>query len=453
MKCMGNILFLAASLTSFGQQGPINILRYLDDFSYLQDSDTLRRNWYEKLKFISLGQKSNVSFGGEIREMYQYFKNQNFGDVPPFFDTDTEGFLWHRVMAHADLRLGARWRLFTQLNSTFTLFKDNPLTDQIDENRLSLHQAFIRYTMTGNSEFLQVGRQEFGRGTQLIIGMREGPNTRLTFDALLFASERAHRRIYSFIATPVISKTGVFDDGRIEEYIWTLYVVNPISTHNLDLYYFGFYGTERAYGGVEGVERRQTIGFRFWKESRKVNYSFESNYQFGSFNDLGISAYSISFQGDYRLIDSIASGLMFNYLSGDQDSTDGRLNTYNLLYSKPQFGLAAPIGSTNIINCRPYLSLYPFPEFRVTLSNYWIWRESAEDGIYTPAAVQIRPGNGSISTNRYFGTQTAIELFYNVDTNLQFFLDYAIFHPGPYVRETGNGETLQYLSLKTSFKF
>jgi len=448
-----SMFFLMLACKSYSQSGPIKIFRYFDDFSYLLGSDSTDRKWYEKLKFIPFMKGSNVSIGGEMREMYQYFNNQNFGDVPSFFETDTEGFLWHRVMAHADFRLGKKWRLFTQLNSTFTFFKKNPLSDQIDENRLSLHQAFIRFDLNVKGDFIQVGRQEFGKGTQLIMGMREGPNTRLTFDALLFASEKKNRKIYSFIATPVISKTGVFDDERINEFIWALYMVNSVASSNIDLYYFGFHSTEREYLRVSGEENRQTIGLRLWKESKTVNFSLEAMYQFGSFNDLNISAYNISFLGDHQIAEGVSLGTMLNYISGDQDPQDMQLNTYNLLYSKPQFGLATPIGSTNIVNIKPFIEFDLFKKFKFIIGNYWIWRQSDEDGIYSPGGNQIRTGDNTISMNRFFGNQSTFEILYLLNANLQFFIDYAHFVPGGYVEETGVGETLHYFSLKTSFKF
>ncbi|MCI4651706.1 alginate export family protein [Phaeodactylibacter sp.] len=453
MKYIFTIYFIVLMFPCFGQPGPIKIFRYFDDFSYLQQSDSLERNWYEKLKFIPLHGQSNISFGGEVREMYQYFDNQNFGDIPPFFETDSEGFLWHRAMVHSNLRFNKRWRLFTQLNSTYTLFKRNPLTPEIDENRLSLHQAFVRVDLTNEGDFIQAGRQEFGKGTQLIIGMREGPNTRLTFDAFLIGSERQKRNIYAFIATPVISMQGVFDDKWIDELIWTFYVVNKLGKDNLDVYYFGFHGSERVYNEIQSTEDRQTIGLRYWRESKGLNYSLESNYQFGNFNTQNISAYNISFEGDKAISDAIGIGMQLNYISGDQDPNDKRLNTYNLLYSKPQFGLAAPIGSTNLINLKPFIILFPFKKFRATLSNYWIWRQSDVDGVYTPAAVQIRPSILNDSDAKFLGNQSTLELFYALNTNFQFFLDYALFQPGAYVKNTGKGETLNYFSFKTSFKF
>ncbi len=182
------IIYLTGmSIQGYGQKGPINIIRYLDDFSYLLESDTLERTELEKLKYIYpfKNKNINISFGGELREQYQYYKNPNFGDLKPGTVEDVNGYLWHRAMAHADLMLGEDWRVFTQFSSTFALGKEN-ITTGIDQNALSLHQFFIKWSpQKSKGIFTQIGRQEFALGSNLTISMREGPNTRLTFDAVV----------------------------------------------------------------------------------------------------------------------------------------------------------------------------------------------------------------------------------------------------------------------------
>ena len=185
--CCLVILFLLFHDDINAQPGPIKMFRYSDDFSYLLKNDTIEKTWNEHLKYIPLNHTGsiNLSIGGEVREQYQYFQNENFGDLPPNTEQDNNGHLWHRVMLHTDLRLGNQVRIFTQLNSTFAFGKQN-LVPQIDENQLSLHQAFIRLQSKKVSGlFSQIGRQEFGQGSEFVIAMREGPNTRLTFDAAL----------------------------------------------------------------------------------------------------------------------------------------------------------------------------------------------------------------------------------------------------------------------------
>ncbi|SMG47067.1 Alginate export [Marivirga sericea] len=458
------LIFVILTLNStlvLSQTGPIKIFRNIDDFAYVQNNDSTKLKYYEKLKYMSLAEdgRINISFGGEIREQYQFFNNENFGDLPPNVEPDNNGHLWHRVMAHAHLRLGDQWRVFGQFNSTFA-FGKSFLTPQIDENRLSLHQAFVRWQPNkGRGFFTQIGRQEFGIGSEYIIAMREGPNTRLTFDAALVGVEREKHKLYSFVATPVVSQVGVFDDTHISEYIWTLYWVNQLKKLQLDLYYFGFYGEENRYNYAEGIEQRQSLGIRLYNlPQNPFMYDAIAVYQFGQFEELSISAYNLMVISGYRFKKGKQTwipGLTLNLSSGDQSPNDDRLNTYNMLYSRPTFGLSAPIGASNIINIKPTLEYDPQPNIRIIMSGYFMYRHSINDGTYTPGRVQTRPLPFQLfqSSEKEIGKQMSLEIWYLKNANWSFFADASYFTPGNYVKETGQGRPITYLSAKASFKF
>ena len=154
-------------------QNKISLLRYDDDFS-LDKGKSLKKG-LDNLKYIPLGNKNYISFGGEFREQFQVFNNINFGDVPPAHHDISPHQLWHRWMLHSNIDLGNHLRLFIQLNNTLRFLNDNPLVPQIDENQLSLHQAFAEINLTHWR--LRFGRQELLYGNHRLITVREGPNT------------------------------------------------------------------------------------------------------------------------------------------------------------------------------------------------------------------------------------------------------------------------------------
>jgi len=55
------ICIIGILIQGYGQSGPINIIRYLDDFSYLLESDTLARTKLEKLIYIYTPLKIKIS--------------------------------------------------------------------------------------------------------------------------------------------------------------------------------------------------------------------------------------------------------------------------------------------------------------------------------------------------------------------------------------------------------
>ena len=123
-------------------------LRFDDDFSYLK-ADSLKTTWKEKIKNVSLGSHVQLSLGGEWREQYQSYEHLNFGEVPADFITSSPHQIMHRIMFHANVTYKKSFRIFAQLNNTARFLNPNPITSQLDENLLSIHQLFLDAHLKG----------------------------------------------------------------------------------------------------------------------------------------------------------------------------------------------------------------------------------------------------------------------------------------------------------------
>ncbi|PQJ09131.1 hypothetical protein CJD36_020260 [Flavipsychrobacter stenotrophus] len=446
------ILWLMVSASNSYSQ--INILRYNDNFTYLK-ADSVNKKGIDKIKYITLTKGTNISFGGDFREQLQYYKNSNFGDAK---SSHTNTFqLWHRLMIHSNLELGKKTRLFAQLGSTFRFFNPDPLTPEIDENRLSLHQAFIDYNYNKNWLF-RIGRQEVTYGNNRVVTFREGPNTRQTFDAAIAKYHTEKRRLDILVMSPVISEPGLFDDKSSGEVIIGVYGTEVARKNlpGLDYYILSYTGNRRKYNFTPGNEVRQIYGFRIFSKNKSFNYEFEGTYQSGKFNNLRINAYSISADLNYALVTKkLTLGVAANYASGDKNKNDKELNTYNFLFSKPQYGLAAPIGATNIANINPYVTVTPFKEVHIDAGAFFMWRQSAQDGTYSPLAKEVRPGPALLfsSTNKRIGTLLNLESTFVITKNFSFGVDDAYFIAGNYPKGTGKGKDIFYSALKATIKF
>jgi hypothetical protein len=450
------LLFTTEIVTAQAPQNPINILRYNDNFTHLKNDSS--KTGTEQLKYMSLGKNTFLSVGGEVREVYQYFENQNFGDVPPTFKAVSTGQVWHRVMAHANLEIGSKVRVFFQLNNTLRLFNPNPLTPEIDENILSVHQAFIDWNMNKNWQ-LRLGRQEMGYGNNRILTFREGPNTRLTFDAAILKYKNAKRKFDFLAMSPVISKPEAFDDESFKDFVVGVYANEVVVPKQflLDYYFLNFTSNQRRYNYVAGKENRQSYGFRAFSQNPKFNYELEGTYQTGSFNEQKINAFGLSADVNYKVStkNNVIIGVAGNYISGDKNHTDNELNTYNLIFSKPSYGLAAPIGSSNIENINPYIKLNPTKKLFLQAGVYFMQRNSNQDGTYSPGMSQLRPNREKLyaSASREIGTQYSLETNYMLNNHVSFAADLAYFDAGQYVKETGKGQNITYLSIKSTIKF
>jgi len=443
-------------VTAFHANSQTGHLQNGDDISPLK-SGNVQKKGLQKIKNIPLSRKTRLSFGGALREQLQYHDNINFGDVPANYKTSNTWQHWHRLMIHADYKVDEKTRLFTQFGSTYRFLNPNPLTPEIEQNELSLHQAFIDRIVAGKWS-LKIGRQELSYGSHRLITFREGPNTRLSFDGAMIRYTAEKRKIDLIALSPVISRKGVFDDETSSDLIWGIYASEqPGKLLSFEYYFLNFSSTRRQYRFVSGNENRKIIGFRFYGNSSLTNYELEGTYQFGKFNALRINAFSISADIHHRIHASfnLVIGFSGNYVSGDRNPNDPELNTYNLLYSKPQYGLTAPIGATNIITMNPYFKISPTNNFATSFKANFLWRQSAADGVYNPAGGQTRPRaeSNTTSVEKQIGTLLTLNTNYVVNANLSFSIDASRFFAGSYVKQTGAGRNILHLSLKASFRF
>ncbi len=451
------IIAFSCMLSTFFAHSQINMVRYNDDFSYLKN-DTAGKRFAEKLKNFPFTKGSTNSFGGEVREQYQYYSPPNFGDILPGFTKNNTSQLLQRVMVHTNLEFGSKLRVFVQLGSTFRFFNPNPATPEIDENMLSLHQAFIEYRFQ-NKWLVRLGRQEMSYGSHRLFTFREGPNNRLAFDAGVVKYNSPTRSIDLFVLSPVISKSGVLDDQSFKDRIVGFYANEKIIPKKLllDYYFISLHTNRRKYNFVGGKEIRQSYGVRIFSDNQKFNYELEATYQSGKFNKSKIHAYGISADLNYKMIqkNNLIIGIGSNYMTGDKNKNDNQLNTYNILFSKPQYGLTAPIGATNLVNINPYFKINPNKKNNIFFSSYFMWRQSIHDGTYSPTAVEVRPASTElvVSPKKSIGTLLAIESSYSLTRNLSFAVDVSYFFSGDYVKETGKGKNITYLSFKGAYKF
>ena len=442
-------------VSSTQAQNKISLIRYDDDFTLVK-KDSVKKG-FNQLKYITLGKNNSISFGGELREQFQVYNNINFGDVPPTFQDDSANQLWHRLMVHSNIELGNHFRFFVQLNSTLRFLNENPIVPEIDENQLSLHQAFaeLKYTKCN----IRLGYQEMYYGNHRLITVREGPNTRQAFDGMVIKHKFKNGVIDFFAVSKVVSKQYVFEDESMHDGLYGIYGTQFFSNHKMGLDYFlvDFQSKARKYNYQSGFEDRQTFGLRLFSNLKSINFEFEGGYQTGKFNDLTIDAYSVLADVNLTVVSSKKGiiGFAANVASGDKDRSDNKLNTYNLLYAKPAYGLAVPIGATNIISFCPYIKINPIQKLNILAQVFFMARNSNQDGTYSPGMIENRPKPNALFTSdkKTLGEFYVLETNYQQTKNLSFAFDASYFDAGSYPKATGKGKDVTYVSFKSTFKF
>lgn len=426
-------------------------LRFNEDYTYLKNDTT--GNWYNKMKFTKLNSDAlyYLSQGGEVRYQYQHFTNEDWGDIP----VESYNSFYTRFLYHTDFHFSKYFRFFNQFNSTFAVERVTP-NRPIDENQLDIQQIFFDVNPIEGLTF-RVGRQELLYGSQRLIAVREGPNNRQSYDAAKVFWKKKNIRIDAFYSHPVRVQRGIFDDKFNErEKLWSGYAVlnNVPKISNIDVYYIGYYNQNKRYNSGINQEIRHSIGTRIWRKSDTWNYDFEALYQFGTWGNQYINAYTASLDLNYTF-DKVKTeptiGIKTEFISGDRNKTDNQLNTFNPLFPRgAYFGLAALIGPVNLIDFHPNFSFSPFKNLEISADYDAFWLYSLNDGIYGPNVVLIFDDN---SSSRFIGHQLGLAVEYQPNAFIKLTPEAMWFYPGQYLKDVSPGKQVFFAAFTAQFKF
>ena len=433
-------------------------LRYDEDWSFLGDKSK-RSDWLDPIKYVSLGREGwYVTVGGEVRLRYENFRNETWGSEP----ADNNGFWLQRLMLHADWHFGERVRVFSQL-------KSGAIEDRVggprppDKDDLDVHQLFVDYnfsTEKNRSLTLRVGRQEMSFGSSRLVGFREGPNIRLSFDGVRLLGNYKQWTLDAFAVKPVAVDPGFFDDGPLHgQSLWGVYAVHPFrliaEDDQVDVYYFGLDKKRARFNQGAAREIRHTVGTRIWKSSQPLDYNYELVYQFGSFGKGRINAWTAASDTGYTFAKAPLRprlGFKANVTSGDKDPNDPDLETFNALFPKgAYFGELSPIGPYNHMDLHPAINLKLHKQVELLTEWVWYWRTSTRDGLYGVPGNLERTGN--TSRERFVGQSFYTGLHVDLDRHTTFDTVFARFWVGAFLRDVPPARNTTYFSAWLTYKF
>lgn len=431
------------------------LMRYDENYEYLKDSS---RNFYEQVKYIQLSAEGTswLSFGGEARYEYVDFNNEDWGRL----NIGHNNFLLQRYDLHADIHLNKRLRVFAQLRSAIQDGRING-SRPIDEDHLNVQNLFLDavvYQKEDKAITMRLGRQEIDYGSGRLISVREGPNARLYFTGgkIMYTSSRLSVDAFAMIADT--THTGIFDNkssGQIN--LWGSYAKYIIPhSGNLDLYYIGIKRDISVFEEGAAKEVRHTIGARLWKYGGGFIYNLEAAYQFGSFGNGNISAWTGSIDLGYSFENikfKPTINLRNDYISGDKKAGDGTLQTFNPIYPKGgYFGFSPQIGPVNLIDIHPYGTLDLLPQLKMQVDVVFNWRYSLNDGVYRPSGGFNLAG--SASDKRYIGTAYLANFSYSVNKFTSLVTGIQYFKTGDFINDIiPNSKNGLFYNIRLGFKF
>lgn len=428
--------------------------RYDEDWRSLADP-ARRSEPLDGLKFIRLDDDVSLTIGGELRTRYEAFEDPGFG-LRAYARDD---YALQRILIHGDLRVGDRFRAFAQVVSAFQLGSEST-PSPIQDDVLDLQQAFgdLKLGEEDTTITFRAGRMEMAYGSSRLVSPRDPPNVRLNFDGVrAMLALGGGIKIDAFLTRPVEQERGVFNDGENDgQTFWGLYATIPLAKDgaiNTDLYFFGLRRENARFAAGVGIEDRQSVGSRLWGKSSGFDYDVEGVYQFGSFGDLDIRAWTLASNIGYtwsKVAGTPRLGLKANIASGDTDPSDRTLGTFNALFPRQAYfnelGILAP---ANFIDLHPSLSIKPARDLTLAVSWDPFWRFTERDAVYAPGRIAIP---AAATSGRYVGSTLDLQADWSITTQLSVTAYYGHFFAGTAVENAG-GEDTDFLGAWATFKF
>ncbi|MEO0649059.1 MAG: alginate export family protein [Planctomycetota bacterium] len=430
----------------------ISLLRFPEDYSGIEGT-TAADDWWSDWKDIPLGRDGDwrASFGIELRAQGEAYTGDGLGT-----EEEQLEYIWWRALPVAEVRNGG-FRAFVQgILAYETGLQVEPAP--IDVDRGDFLQAFAEATvdLEGAEWRTRFGRQLVLLGTGRLVSIRYGPNVLQTFDGVRSRYGNDDWSVEALWMRPVEVEEGAFDDeANSEEVLYGLYSTVDLGPSNLDLYWLGHEDDEVTYDSGTADIQRQTLGARVHGRRGNLDWNWEAFYQFGDFGSQDIQAWSLAADTGYRF-ESLPfeprAFLRTAIISGDDDPTDGTLETFDPLFPRGKyFGEIGIIGPANLINAHLGLQADVGEQWAVESNLIAYWRESTDDGVYNNPVQVLRPGN--LSDARYIGTQFDILAEWSPDRNWAVGGAYSFLAPGEFVEETGEDGVVQFFQLYTRFWF
>jgi hypothetical protein len=331
----------------------------------------------------------------------------------------------------------------------------------IDEDKLNIQNLFGDFVAVRNASdslTFRAGRQELDYGSGRLISVRDGPNLRLYFTGAkaMFATKGLHIDAFAMMADTV--NPGVFDNKPSKELnLWGIYgTVKLRGPASLDFYYIGIRRDSAIFEDGTEKEIRHTIGGRFWRSGGGFIYNLEAAYQFGTFGQSDISAWTASADVGYvfdKAISKPSINVRNDYISGGENTTNGNLYTFNPIYPKGgYFGFDPQIGPVNLIDIHPYATINLRSNIILQGDAVFNWRYSLQDGLYRPSGNFNLSGAGS--DKRYIGTSYLASAVWLISPFLTFNTGIQYFHTGPFIDSVmPDAKNGLFIDSRIAFKF
>ncbi len=267
---------------------------------------------------IDLQAAQELTFGGQIRPRFEFrMPGANEEDV----------FTSMRARAQLRAALERNVSLFFQIQDVRLWGEETSTLTDFSADNLDLHQGYLEVSWGADVNLrARVGRQVTAYGGERLIGAVEWTQQGRAFDGfrLNAAGPFGSVDVFGFKLAEG-DAPGIVSDAEV---LGAYAQIDGVAGGAIDLY------TIFNRVGDPAGTKQATVGARLAGRGRRTSYRFEGSYQLGTRDGLDASAFMLGARVGRSFLDGRARlVLWYDYLSGDDDPADGRVNVFETLFA------------------------------------------------------------------------------------------------------------------------
>jgi hypothetical protein len=389
---------------------------------------------FSLLSLASPAFAEEVGAGASLRLRWETTDAAFFGPV----GAPEQDVLLTRALAFVEGEFAPTWRGRIELGWHAQSGREAPLPT--DENALDLQQAWIEAPL-GDAR-LRVGRQELVLGSARLVGVRDSPNIRRSFDGAVLDWRADQWRVRSFALTTVDVRPEAFNDPSNEDVVLAgVYATRSAEGDGLstDWYALRLRREQARFAGGAEEETRWTMGTRLFGRIGAVDFNVEPMAQLGEFDDRSIRAWTVASDTGLTFANAPLRprlGLKANITSGDDNLGDRRLGTFDPLFPNlAYFSEAATLSPQNHFDVQPDVTLHLSPTLTFRAGSDWFWRSETADAVYRAGGAPVSGTAGA--PGRFTSRQIDLELRWRPNERVELRGSIVGWHPGEMLQARG----------------
>jgi len=412
-------------------------------------SDALSR-----IKNMPLGAGFRASIGGSTQQRFQTVDNRrdyNYG----LNDQDTS--LLSRERLNLDIFRDDRlFRCFFEAQDAHEFWKDSLPNSRSNpnENALDIYQCFVEFNLLWDiadmpALKLKVGRQEIKYGAEYLLGDRDWFNRGQSFDAARLTWRPEAFEIDFLVASPVeVDNNNLDHEGDPVFGGAILKAVGLPDGHLIESAVF-YRANERGdFIGEDGSSGAEHIWYfnaraqgRF---AKRWDYAFEGTVDVGERGGDQLRAYRFDGGVGYTIPfwnwRSVRLGAHYTIASGDNNPTDGKIETFDSLYPDPFIfhGRTFAVAGTNIKDITGAADIKLWRGGVIEMRYHNLSLQQSRDAVYDAASFRPSRRDPTGQAGKFLGHEMDFQVTHTFHENLSVSGGAFFFEPGEVYRKTGN---------------